>query len=84
MLIPNVIENMATNYCYMFNCHKLNEHLNAVIKETNGRKLAIFRAIVAHFGRVISSKKDSFVGELAIDSHYNLLNELKKDPVYEG
>ena len=24
------------------------------------------------------------VGELAIDSHYNLLNELKKEPVYEG
>ena len=69
---------MASNYCYMFNCHKLLKQLKVVIKEDNGKKLSIFRVLVAHFGRIISSKKDSFVGELALDSHHSLLKEIEK------
>ena len=77
-LAPNVIENMANNYCYLFNCHDLYRQMKAVIEEENGKKLPVYRVLVAHFGRVISSQKSSFVGELARGSHRTLLEEINK------
>ena len=75
----NVIENIATNNCYRYNCHGLRAELEKVIEEKNGKKLFIYKKLVEHFGRVLSSKKESFVGELASKSHYTLLNDIEKD-----
>ena len=63
----------------MFNCHELYEQLKAVIKEENGKKLPIFRVLVDHFGRILSTKKDCFVGELTEQPNWTLLEELNKN-----
>ena len=78
-LAPNVIQNMTTNYCYLYNCHEIRAQLKAVIEESNGKKLEIYRVLVSHFGRVISSKRNSFVGELNQEIYYTLLDDLNKD-----
>ena len=75
----NVIQNNASNNCYRYNCHGLRAELEKIIKEKNGKKLFIYQKLVQHFGRVLSSKKDSFVGELASESHFSLLNDIEKD-----
>ena len=78
-LAKNVIENIATNNVYSYNCHKLKEELKVIIEKNNGRDFFIYRRLVEHFGRVISQKKDSFVGELGSESQYTLLEDISKD-----
>ena len=78
----NVIINMANNYCYRFHCHELFEQLKTVIAESNGSKRAIYKLLVEHFGRIISAKKDSFIGELNEQLHP--IKRHKPAPVYAG
>ena len=78
-LAKNVIQNIASNNCYRYNCHGLRAELETIIEEYNGKKLFIYKKLVRHFGRVLSSKKDSFVGELGSESHYSLLHDIEKD-----
>ena len=74
----NVMINMANNYCYRFNCHELFEQLKTVIAESNGSKRAIYKLLVDHFGRVISAKKDSFIGELNEQLNCTLLKDINQ------
>ena len=78
-LAKNVIENIAINNWYRYNCHGLRAKLEKIIEEKNGKKLFIYKKLVEHFGRVLSSKKDCFVGELASETHYSLLQDIEKD-----
>ena len=75
-LTKNVIENIATNNCYLYNCHELHQELKQIIEKHNGKKLFIYRIIVELHGRVITHTKDSFVGELWYNTHYTLLNDI--------
>ena len=78
-LNENVIINMANNYCCRYSCYNLNDSLRKVIRESNGSKRAIYELLVRHFGRIMSSKKSSFVGELNQEFHYTLINDINKD-----
>ena len=78
-LPKNVIQNMATNNFYLYNCHELYEELKYIIEKYNGKKHFIYKRLVEHFGRVISQTKDSFREELGYDSHYTLSNDIFKD-----
>ena len=77
-LAKNVIENMTNNDCYLYNCHELHEEFKQVIEKYNDKKFFIYKRLVEHFGRIISQKKDSFVGELGYDSQYTLINGIFK------
>ena len=78
-LAKNVIENIAINNCYRYNCHGLRAELEKIIEEKNGKKLFIYKRLVEHFGRVLSSKMDCFAGELASETHYSLLADIERD-----
>ena len=78
ILLSNIISNMANNYCVMDNCPELKEQVKIIIKEDNRKKFSIYRLLVSNFGRIIKNKKTSFVGELALEQNYTLLNELNR------
>ena len=59
-LSKNVIQNIASNNCYCYNCHGLRAELEKIIEEKNGKKLFIYKKLVQHFERVVFSKKGLF------------------------
>ena len=75
-LAKNVILNMATNNCYLYDCHEIHDELLKVIEKYNGNKRHIFQKIVEHHLRVLSQTRSSFVGELGYDSHHKLLTDI--------
>ena len=41
-LTKNAIENIATNNCYLYNCHELHQELKQIIEKHNGKKIFLF------------------------------------------
>ena len=72
---PNVLENISSNYCSMYNCWEIEKELAEIIRKTNARKYCIFKELVMHFGRVIEEGDGFFKGELGRETHYKLVKD---------
>ena len=75
-LAKDVIQNMATNICHLYNCHDIHDELIKVIEKYNGNKRHIYQKIVKHHGRVLSQTRSSLVGELGYDTHHKLITDI--------
>ena len=78
-LAENVCANIATNFCYRYNCHGLYDQLLHCVRENNGANRPTYKLLVKYFGRVLSYSSTSFKGELDQELHYSLLNDIKRD-----
>ena len=78
MIPENVYINIATSTCCRYFCHDIYDILKCVL-ETDNSKREIYKLLVRHFGRIISSSKTSFIGELNQQLNYTLLNDINKD-----
>ena len=79
MLSENVFINIATNYCYMYNCHKIYNDLLKCANENDGSIREFYKYLVRYFGRIISYSNTTFVGELNQNAHYRLINDINKN-----
>ena len=79
MLPENVCVNIATSTCCRYFCHKIYNDILKFARENSGSQREIYKLLVRHFGRVISSSKTSFIGELNQNLNYTLLNDINHD-----
>ena len=79
MIPENVCINIATSTCCQYFCHKIYNDILKCVRENDGSKREIYKLLVKHFGRKISSSKTSFVGELNQNLNYTLLNDINRD-----
>ena len=77
MIPENVYINIATSTCCRYFCHDI--YILKCVLETDNSKREIYKLLVRHFGRIISSSKTSFIGELHQQLNYTLLNDINKD-----
>ena len=78
MLAHNVKQNIARNYCVMFRCEKIYYEMFDIADRHNGQTYFIFKRLVEHHGRIVSSNSCSFTGELVEDHNWSLLHEINK------
>ena len=75
----NIKRSITSKYCANYRCQEIWDELFAVIDLHNMETFFIFKHLVNHFGRVVSSNEKSFTGELGADLNWNLLNEINKE-----
>ena len=71
-LAKNVIENIATNNVYRYNCHELKEELKDIIEKNNGRDFLYIVDLLNILGE-LSLKKKTLLWEssaLRANIHY--------------
>ena len=73
------MQKLTNKYCKKYRCFEIRTDLFNIIDICNGEKFFIFKKLVYHLGKIISSDEKSFTGELVANSYLDLLKEINEE-----
>ena len=73
------MQKLTNKYCKKYRCFEIRTDLFNIIDICNGEKFFIFKKLVYHLRKIISSDEKSFTGELVANSYLDLLKEINEE-----
>ena len=85
-LDANLINNIAHNYCYLYNAWEAHDDLKKIFRVIGEQKYYLYKLLVQYKGEVVKEHGDirsNFTGRLTVNPHHKLLEALSRDMFFK-